>query len=191
MRRFALLGLILLAACQSAPEQTVLPPIEFTNRAPIQLAVASIEVVDAYKSPFAKPNVEHEFITTPTAMVHRWANGRLKAAGGMGKMEIVVEDASVKQVDLPVKEGMRGFFSNEQSARYDARVKVTMRLFDGINTMSRAEADIEVSRSQTISEKATVAEREKLWHDMTRELGAAFDKEAQARMQQYFAAYLR
>lgn len=190
MRFLALLGLVALTACQPAPQQTVLPPIEFSGPQ-INVAVASIEVIDAYKSSFQKPYVEHEFVTTPAKAIHNWANQRLKAAGGAGKLEIIIEDASVKEEQLPLKDGMRGFFSNEQSARFDANVKVTFKLYDGVSTMSRADGDVNVSRSQTIGEKTTVADREKLWHDMTRDIAQAFDKEGQARMRQYFAPYLR
>ena len=97
----------------------------------------------------------------------------------------------MKEVPLPKTEGIKGIFTDDQDARYDARMSITMRLYNGENAMSVASADVVVERSRSIHEKATIDERERMFDMMTREMIATFDQQATARLRQYFNKYLR
>lgn len=180
---------LLLASCQEAAAPQSLAPIHFGGKPPMRFNVAQINVVETYRSPMQVPNIEHTLLPTPTQAVQQWAAQRLQAAGTRGNLEITIEDASVKEVALPKKKGVEGFFTDDQSERYDARIRATMRLYDGANVMSMADASVEVTKSRSVNEKATVAEREKMFHDMTQEMMTQFDAEAEARLRQYFGNY--
>lgn len=190
MRALAALALFFLAACQEAPLSYTLSPVSFRNEPAIRLNVARINVIEEYRSPSAAPNVEHQMSMSPAQGVKIWANERLQAVGSTGQLDVIITDASLKEIDLPVKKGVRGFFTDDQSERYDASLKVTLRVYDGASTMSRADGDVYVTRSRTINEKASLADREKLWHDMTTDMLKSFDREAEGRIRQYFNNYL-
>jgi hypothetical protein len=192
MKRILLaLTAMTLLGCQQAPEPQVLAPISFANMPQIRLAVSEIHVVEQYQPPLRTPNVEHMFPTPPAAAVKQWANDRLKASGTQGLMEITIEDASVKEIELPKTKGLRGLFTDDQSERYDAKLRVTMRVYDGEHTIAMAEGDVNVIRSRSINEKATINDRERLFNDLTKELMMQFNTEAEARLRQYFATLLR
>lgn len=191
MRIVAVFTALLLAACQPAPQSTNLAPISFASSAPMRINVARVNVVEEYQPTFKRPNVEHEFATSPAQGVRAWANQRVQAVGQSGSLEIIIQDASVRETLLPKTEGFRGFVTDDQSERYDASLKVVIKLYDGIDPLSRADANVIATRSQTINEEATIADRERLWHDMTRDMLTAFDKEAEIQMRHHFRNYLR
>ncbi len=192
MRMFsALMMLLTVAACQNAPQSYTLAPVSFAREQVIRVNVAKINVVDDTSAAKSAANIEQKMSMPPSDAMRIWAKERLQAVGQTGSLEITLSDASIKEVSLPVKDGFQGFISDEQSKRYDGSLKATLRLYDGQNAMSRAEGDVAISRSQTINEKATIADREKLWHDMATDMARSFDKEAELRLRQYFSPYLR
>jgi cell division protein FtsX len=67
-------------------------------------------------------------------------------------------------------------FTDDQDARYDAKIYVTFRLFTGERALSDANADIAITRSRSINEQASVAQRESIYHQMTREMMVDFDR---------------
>lgn len=188
MKKFFALALtaLALASCQDAPAPSAPAGIHFGNKPPIRLNVAQLQVNSAYQPPMKLPNVDHQMPTPPLMAINQWAGQRFAPAGSQGTLEIVIEDASVKETPLPKKDGITGFFTDDQEARYDAHIKVTIRLYDGVNTIAANEAQAEVSRWRTINEKATVAQREAMFNNMLQEMMLQLDAEADARVRQYF-----
>ena len=182
---------LMLAACEQAPQAVPLAPIDFTQKTPISLAVSEIRVVENYRAPLTSPNVEHLFPVPPAQAVKTWANQRLRAAGTSGLLEITLEDASVIEKPLPKTEGMRGFFTDDQSDRYDARMKATIRLYTGERAIANAEGSINLVRARSINEKATVVERERFYNQIVLDMMQQFDAEAETRFRQYFSPYIR
>ncbi len=191
MRFVAATMMLLVAACQPAPVSYTLSPVSFRTQPVIKLNVAKINVVEEYTSPLRAPHVEHQMSMSPAAGIKIWANERVQAVGTTGQLDVVITDASIKENKLPVKDGVRGFFTDDQSERYDGAISVTLRLYDGTSAMSRAEGDVRVTRSRTINEKASLADREKLWHDMATQMVTSYDREAEMRFRQYFNSYIR
>ncbi|MES2984799.1 MAG: hypothetical protein V4735_06410 [Pseudomonadota bacterium] len=186
----AILALITLAACEQAPGSYQPEPFSFEHATPMRVNVAQIKVIEAYKSALRRPNVEQDFPVPPAVAVNKWVAQRLIASGSTGVMEITIDDASVKEVPLSKTKGVTGLFTDDQDARYDARIHVTMRVYDGVNAISAASGDIEVTRARSINEKATVDERQRIFHKMTRDMMDSFDQQAQARLRSYFSKFL-
>ena len=194
MNKFILLGvaLTLLTACQDAPGGYSPEPFAFEAAAgaPMRFQVGNIRVIEEYQSTARRPFVEQDFPVSPAQASKRWVAARLQAAGGNGVLEMTITDASVKEMLLPKTPGVKGIFTDDQDARYDARLAVTLRLYDGTNTLARATGDVVVTRSRSIHEKATVFERERIYHSMVREMMTSLESEANVRFQQYFSAYM-
>lgn len=186
-----LLALTLLVACQSAPEPYQPAALNFAGNGQIGINVAEVRFVEAYRSPGAHPNVEQEFPTAPAAAVKQWIKQRIFAYGGSGVLEITLDDASVKEVLLPKTKGFMGLVTDDQEARYDASLRVTMRLYDGVSSMSAANGDVIVTRSRSINERATIEDRKRLYDRMTRDLMSDFDDGMQTRLKQYFGKYIK
>jgi hypothetical protein len=187
---------VLLSGCQQAPNAYTPAPFAFeiNHIAPLMVNVHEIRVVDEYQPRLSKPNVEHEFPVAPAIAVKKWVNQRLQpnpAISANSVLEVVITDASVKETPLPKTKGVKGVFTDDQDARYDARIAVTFRTYMGAQAMSSTSGDVIVTRSRSINERATVYEREAIYHNMLREMMATFDSEAQLRLRQYFQPFLQ
>lgn len=192
MKKFLALTLaaLSLVACQDAPSASTPAAIGFGSKPPIRFNVAQVTITENYRPPMQAPNVDHIFPTPPIMALKQWAGQRLIAGGGQGSIEVIIDDASVKETKLPKQGGIQGFFTDQQDSRYDAHIHVTMRLYDGVNTISQAEGSVDVTRMRTINEKATVAQREQMFNAMTQDMMLQFDSEAEARIRQYFGRYI-
>ena len=187
----ALIATVLLAACQTAPLGYTPGPFSFAGKPPLRINVAEIRIVENYKPTLALPNVDHDFPVPPADAIRQWAKQRLVASGSSGVLEVVIDDASVKEVKLPKTEGIKGLFTDDQEARYDAQVNVTLRVFSGAQGLSDATGDIVISRSRSINEKATIDQRTRQFHGMTRDIMTTFDTLAEQHLRQYFVRFMR
>lgn len=179
---------LFLAACQNAPEAFRPRPFAFeVNRsAPTSINVAEIKIIENYQPPLRQPFVEQDFPVAPANAVRKWVDSRLKATGASGVLEVTIDDASVRETRLPKTKGVKGVFTDDQEARYDAKLSVTFRLFRGERAISEASGEVIVTRSRTINEHATVDQRDAMYHQMTAEMMNDFEREANSRLRQYF-----
>lgn len=188
------LTIALLGACAQAPEAFKPSPLAFELEQGItQMSVNEIRVVNHYQSPMKRPNVEQDFPVAPASAVNTWVSQRLRATPGnnQGILEVTIHDASVIEQALPKTEGFKGLITNDQDARFTAKLVVSFKHYPQGSNAANATGDVTVSRSRTIGERATVSEREAIFHQMTNALMTDFDREANARLRQYFAAYIR
>ena len=126
----SLLLALFVAGCASAPEVPSYSEIRFTDKPPIRLDVARIDIVEAYRSPLKAPNVEHLFPLRPAHAARQWAQDRLRPGGEEGWAEAVIRDASATETALQRTEGIRGAFTTDQAERYDAVIAIEVRIFD-------------------------------------------------------------
>src|SRR5262249_6132855 len=138
MRKILMLILFSLLAAQTACEQTYIPPrkqVSFSG-APYGLNVASVNVVDEYKSSKRPPHVELLSDMPPAEAIKQWVSSRLIAKGQNGYAELVIKDAYITKQELPKqKTGIEGYFTTEQTEQYDGRLEMEIKLYDGVNIL--------------------------------------------------------
>jgi hypothetical protein len=185
LRMLPLLAGVMLSACQGHYQPP--PPMElgFTRYQPIYLNVGVIENVDEYKSPMTLPNVEHTLPYSPTEAMHIWVQDRLRAVGVNKTLQVIIKDASVVETDLPKPGGVQGFFTDSQDKRYDAKLEVELRIY-GDDALSEANIHVSASRTTTIGEHASVAEREAVFRKLIFTLMDAMNAELEKNIYQYF-----
>ncbi|HYC04018.1 MAG TPA: hypothetical protein VED40_12015 [Azospirillaceae bacterium] len=170
------LGLAPLAVPAAAQQA---PGFGFTQGEPIVLDVAEIEVSNDYAPPMKEPNVEHMVPVTPAESVRLWVQDRLKAGGSSGRARVVIRRASVVEVPLERTGGIKGWFTKDQSERYEGRLEVEVhvdqpgRRFNGYTTAS-------VVRTTSVAEDVSVAERERTWLTLVREMAQDLDQQLTA-----------
>ena len=179
----------LAVACQVAPPANGWPEITFQHRPALQFDAAEIAIEQSYEAPLDPPHVVHLFPVSPGEAAVRWARDRLAAAGPAGRLIYDVREASAVEVPLQIESGLTGLFTAEQSARYDARLVVEVRLLDD-RGMTRAAVEAEVEHSITVPEDATLREREEAWFRLTEALMRDFDAELERALYQYMAAHI-
>ncbi|HYE49170.1 MAG TPA: hypothetical protein VEB20_06260 [Azospirillaceae bacterium] len=167
------LPLVLLLLAMPAAAQA--PGFGFAGQEPILLDVAEIEVVNEYTAPLKDPNIEHQIAVTPAESVRLWVQDRLRAGGSAGRARVVIRQASVVEVPLERTGGVRGWFTKDQSERYEGRLEVEIQVeqpgkgFSGYTSAA-------VTRSTTVAEDVSVAEREKVWLTLVRDMARDLDE---------------
>jgi hypothetical protein len=166
MWRLALL--VVVAGCATPPPERI-PPLNFSGRGVIALDVASIQIVEEYQSPMARPHVDHLAPTPPRLAVRRWVADRLRAVGRRGSVEVIIKDASIVEVELPRTEGVKGLFTTDQSQRYDGRIEVKI-VAQAPDRLTAGYAQAAASHSNTVPEDISLAGREEVWNTQVREM---------------------
>ncbi len=179
-----------LAACESVPPRQQFPEITFSHLPRINLDVARIEVVQAYKAPGAKPNVEHLFPVAPASIAERWARQRLRAVGAGGSARATVVSAAVVEVPLKRTTGLRGAFTTDQSERYEGVLEMKIELAAS-GARARAAVTARTELSRTVPENISLNDREKLWFQMTEEMANQLNVLLEREIKKHFKAYLR
>jgi hypothetical protein len=155
----------LLGACTSDYETFESPPLDFSDRQPIDLSVERVAIDSVYRSTGEPPYVDHLMRVPPEAATRALLMQRLRAAGGTDRLQAVILEASVQEETLEATPGLRGFFTTEPAARLQGRIKVRIdRLDPGgsvIRTISTA-----VERTRAIPEGVGYAERERIGYEL-------------------------
>ncbi|MDG5496878.1 hypothetical protein [Niveispirillum sp. BGYR6] len=150
--------------------------LDLSMKDPITLDVASIEVESEYVAPMKEPNVDHLITITPSDAVRLWASQRLKAGGSQGRARVVIRDASVREKELPRTTGIKGWFTKDQSEEYDGRLQVDI-IVEGSARGFSGSVSATVTRSTSVREDVSLAERDKTMLAMVKEMAADLDRQ--------------
>lgn len=184
----ALVATALLAtACSDAPLDQAFSPIRFTQP-PFRVNVAQVQVEDL--TPVRQNAVDNQLPVSLNSAIQQWSQDRVMATGSTGTLFISIEDASVLETPLPKTDGIKGFFTDDQDAKYDAKIIARLRVMDGASPMPVAEASVNVQRGRTINEKATLQDREKFYYQLVTDLMSDFNREADSGIRQYLGQYI-
>ena len=180
----------LLAACETAVPNKQFPNLRYTHLPAISLAISRVEVVEQYQSSTVKPHVEAEFPVLPVRAASQWVMDRLSAVGGTDIVRATVTKASVVEVPLKRSRGVRGAFTKDQSERYDATLAVKIEIL-GSRGQQRGIVSSEATRSQTVSEDVTLADREQIWFRMTEAMMNDLNGSLEKQIREHFRRWLR
>jgi hypothetical protein len=178
-----------LAGCATPPAQQNFAELSYWHLAPINLAVSAFTVETRYIPPLKPPHVEHNAPVPPYAAVRQWGLDRIKATGGALRARLVILDASIVEVKLPTKGGIKGAFTREQAVRYDGKLTVLMEILDP-SGRQRAFVTSRANRSQTAPEGASIAARERIWFALTEDMMGQLNTELEANIAKFFGQYM-
>ncbi len=184
-------GLVLaLAACETTLPPRAFPDLRYNHLAPVRLDAVRVDVVQLYKSPGAKPYVEHEFPTKPASVAAQWAADRLQAAGANNIVRVSIINGAVVEVPLKRTTGVTGVFTTDQSERYDGTLEMKIEIIDS-RGRQLASVSTQAKRSRTVPENITLADREKVWFRMTESMMNDLNLSLERQIRQHFAEWLR
>ncbi len=184
----AVLVVSILAACEASPTKPATPELTYSNLGSIRLDVAKIEIIDEYLPPLKRPNVEHEFPISPSEAVQRWARDRLVAGGRERTARFIIRTADVREIALKKKTGLRGLLTSDQSERYEGRVTVVLEI-RSTRGFRDAFAEATSEHSRTITENASLNQREQLFFEITERLVSDLNAEIEEQIAAHLAPY--
>ena len=185
---FVIASILFLAACTPRVEPPPVPDFAFDDKPPLGVAVASVDIVNAYKPPLKAPYVEHEFRAVPTQVARSWARARLEEGGPKGSFRFRIDDASVVEKELPTKKGLKDFIYKEQAreliATLDVKLEYSVPWKQEIRTGT---ISVKAESSTTLLEGMTIAEIDTAYFKMLETLGVRLDEQLQGRLAEVFA----
>ncbi|MFA7431028.1 MAG: hypothetical protein WCZ23_12800 [Rhodospirillaceae bacterium] len=187
----AVAAVVTLSACTTEPPPArAFAELRFTNQAPLSFGAQGPEIINNFRPPMGDPHVEHLMPLPPEKAIRTWVGDRLQASGvGNNTLRVTINNASVTETPLDTKGGVRGFFTDQQELRYDARADVVVQIID-MEGRVRAEAVSNVWRSRTLGQKASLAERERLWFELVERLMLDLDSQLTTGLRQHFREFL-
>jgi hypothetical protein len=187
-RAFFVAGLaaLTLAACESKPPpRPTFADIRFTERPPMRIDAAAVDIERQFRPTLRPPNVEHLFPVSPERAMENWARDRLQATGTSRRVRVRIVDASVREVELPRTGGVRGAFTTDQAQRYDATVEMSVDIM-GERGFAERSVTAKAARSRSVPENITPNDRELVWYQLTKELMADLDIELERQIRSNF-----
>jgi hypothetical protein len=161
------------------------PPLDYSDRTPLRFAVDSVSVQSAYTPPGRPPQVEHTLILSPEEALRRLLEQRLEAAGGAGRLQAVIVDASVEDETLETETGVAGWLTTQPAARLTSRVKVRVDQVDDTGMVTRS-VTTAATRSRSVPEGATFVERQRIAYELVRDLVDDLDAALVAALRESF-----
>ncbi|HEX2581703.1 MAG TPA: hypothetical protein VHL08_06980 [Dongiaceae bacterium] len=183
-----LLG-ILPAACHTPPARETFPELTYSHLPPIGINVAHINIIDMHPRTSESSHIEGQFPRVPAEVMQRWAMDRLRATGQYGFGTFTILRAEAVDVPLSRTEGVQGWFTKDQSDRYDLTLVAKLEVNNPAIGHSAA-ATAQVTRSQTVAEDATLNDREAVWFHMTEDAMKALDQEMTRQINANLGAFL-
>ena len=195
--RAGLAGALLLVACAlvaagcetAPPRQPESAPLSFAHLPPMVFDLGRIEVVERPAAP-DPADAGHLLLTAPAAAARLWAEERLRASGSEGLLRVTIEEASARTVALATNTEFEDLFKEEQAERLDLHLRVTIAAIDASGEV-RGHATADARRSRTLPEGITLAERERLYDEVSRALLDDYNASQEQAIRQYLHLYLR
>ncbi len=178
---------VALTACETPPPVLSFPELTYGHLGRIRLDVATLDVVSEYRSPMAKPHVEHLFPVPPEKALRQWAADRLKPEGLEGTARFVITDARVTETDLKKDRTLKGKFTIQQTERYRAVIEATLEIE---TAQGRGRAATRVSRSITVPEDASLNDREQEWFKLIEAVMTDFNGEMDRQIRRHLVNWL-
>lgn len=162
--------------------------IRFNELAAYKFDVSKIEVVEAHNPNSNEKYVENMFPVTPLSALKTWAEDRLQTKGLDGKnIRMIVQDASVTETALPRTKGLRGVFTNDQTELYKANLEVKFELLNNEDPLfNKSEIKVHVTRSKSVTQHTSLADRERLYYSIVKDLIQDFNKEFEKTAPHFF-----
>jgi hypothetical protein len=179
----------LLVACSGSYETFRPPPLDFSDRTPLRLAVSAIAVESAYRARDTAPYVDNLMPLKPEDAIRQMLEARLIAAGGTGSIQAVILDASVKEEELETKSGLPGLFTTEAAARLEGRFQGQIDRLSATGEVLKS-VSTAVTRTSAIPEGVGYAERQKIGYDLVRNLVNDLDEGLTTNVRANFADIL-
>jgi hypothetical protein len=197
MRPFLTIAILLplmffsLIACQPADQQHY-PPARFTHKVPYKFEMGQFSIGEEFISPLSKPNIEHLAPVTPARHLKQWAQDRMVITQtGQRHLRMAIKDASIIEKKVTNTHGqIKDIFIKQQVAEYVGRIEVILEVFDKDPLFPASELKVELKRSLSVSQGSSLAEKEKLLHELSVQLIHDFDIEIEKRIAQTFVSYL-
>lgn len=168
-----------LAGCTMTAEEARKPLPSLTEPfiQPFHVNASEVSIESRYDPLANAQDVSSTFPTPPDVALKRYAETRLRAAGGEGVLRFMIEDASVYQEQKPSPSEIARWLRVDDKDRYTATIRIAMQR-DGVSATAPGAmgTQMRVERTLTIPRSTSLAERDRLLHGFMQQILTDIDK---------------
>lgn len=133
--------------------------MSFNHLQPYPLYVASYEI-------FTTPQTDtiqlpEGFVANPVTITHDYFTNRFHETGTQGKLSVVIDNATIKHSIQKSESSVGAFIGVDHYDVYDITMLIKLDVFE-VKGYQKQENKIRVSRSVSVSEHVSLAERERI-----------------------------
>jgi hypothetical protein len=185
--------LVLLAG--SAAAQDALPStptkLEFANKQVLNVDATSLELKIGEIPPREYPHVNYRSHVRFEDGAREWAGQHFKLTGNSANtLRITIRKGDIIEKLLPVKKGIKGWFSKDQSAEYQATLDLEIAIVDP-NGQVLTSANGKATTTRTVPEGTTEADKQQVWTGLIIATFDNLDNEMQPQLRNVMAQYVR
>ena len=191
--RFAAAALMFTLAGAVAPDAFAQgkPELIFANKTVLTVDATSMDVKIENIPPREYPHVNYRSHVRFEDAARDWAKSHFTLTGNsVNTLQIVIRKGDLVEKLLPVKKGIKGWFTKDQAAEYAATLELDLALIDP-NGRVISTASGKSSSTQTVTEGATEDDKQEVWTGMIISAFDALDREFQPQLRQVMAQYIR
>lgn len=188
------LGVMLLltgtAAAQDGPAVTP-TKLEFANRQVLNVDATSLELKIGEIPPREYPHVNYRSHVRFEDGAREWAGQHFKLTGeSVNTLRITIRKGDIVEKLLPVKKGIKGWFTKDQSAEYEATLDMEIAIVNP-NGQVLTSAQGKASTTRTVPEGTTDADKQQVWAGLIIATFDNLDNELQPQLRNVMAQYIR
>ena len=187
---FAPAGPSLMTASPAFAAVDEVSTIRFADASVLSTDATSMSISVENRPPKEYPHVMYRAPFTFEQATKAWADVHFSLSGNsVNTLRITLRDADITEKLLPRTGGIKGWFTKDQAAEYDAKIDVEVAVID-VNGKVLASADGKVSHSRTVPEGATEEDKRHVWADMIKTTFDNLDSELQPKLRASMAQYV-
>ncbi len=181
----ALAGTAAVAHAQSAPT------LVFANKTALNVDATSLDLKIENLPPREYPHMGYRSEVRFDDAARAWAASHFMLTGNsVNQLRVTIRKGDIVEKLLPVKKGIKGWFTKDQSAEYEATLDVELSIVDA-NGMVLSSASGKSTSTRTVLEGTTDADKQQVWAGMIVSAFDALDNELQPQVRQVMAQFIR
>lgn len=191
--RFAAAALVCTLAAAAGSQAFAQSKTEliFANKTALTVDATSMDVKIENIPPREYPHVNYRSHVRFEDAARDWAHSHFMLTGNsVNTLQIIIRKGDLVEKLLPVKKGIKGWFTKDQAAEYAATLELDLALIDP-NGRVISTASGKSSSTQTVTEGATEEDKQEVWTGMIISAFDALDREFQPQLRQVMAQYIR
>ena len=164
--------------------------INFADATSLSTDATSLSIhVDA-RPPKEYPHVMYRAPFTFEQAAKAWADSHFSLSGNsVNTLRVTLREGDITEKLLPKTGGIKGWFTKDQSAEYEARLAVEVAVIDPTGKVV-ASADGKAWHSRTVPEGSTEDDKRHVWAEMIKTCFDNMDAELQPRIRSTMSSYV-
>lgn len=185
-----LLAALAFQAPAASAAADVVSVIRFSDATTLSTDATSLSIYVDARPPKEYPHVMYRAPFTFEQAAKAWADSHFSLSGNsVNTLRITLREGDITEKLLPKTGGIKGWFTKDQSAEYEARLAVEVAVIDP-NGKVLASADGKASHTRTVPEGSTEEDKRHVWADMIKTSFDSLDTELQPRIRTAMASYV-